>query len=133
MKTFKLSISTPTGKSLEIDNAKQINAYVMEGRIGVMANHSPLVSSLKISDFSVQLENGEEIFGVLDGGVFNVTPEEVTVLTTRFDFNKEIDVTSVKNEIEKVEELLKKDIKEAQKKSLNDRLTYAKLQLSIAK
>ncbi len=133
MKTFKLSISTPIGKNFESENVKQINANILEGRIGVMANHSPLVSSLKISDFSIILENGEELIGVVDGGIFNVTANEVTILTTRFDFDNEIDESEVNNEIKEIEYQLQADVKEAEQKSLGDRLQYANLKLEIAK
>ncbi len=132
MKTFKLSMSTPIGKNFEIDNVKQINANILEGRIGVMANHSPLVSSLKISDFSIELENGQTLIGVVDGGVFSVTAEGVTILTTRFDFSNEIDKSKVENEIKEIQYNLQDDVKETEQISLGERLQYSTLKLEIA-
>ncbi len=132
MKTFKLSMSTPIGKNFEIDNVKQINANILEGRIGVMANHSPLVSSLKISDFSIELENGQTLIGVVDGGVFSVTNEGVTILTTRFDFSNEIDKSKVENEIKEIQYNLQDDVKETEQISLGERLQYSTLKLEIA-
>ncbi len=133
MKTFKLSISTPIGKNFELENATQINANILEGQIGIMANHSPLVSSLKVSKFSVFTEDGKEIYGVVDGGVFSVTATEVTILTTRFDFADEINRSSTENEIKEIEYNLQADVKAAEQKSLNDRINYANLKLEIAK
>ncbi len=133
MKTFKLSISTPIGKNFELENATQINANILEGQIGIMANHSPLVSSLKVSRFSVFTEDGKELHGVVDGGVFSVTAKEVTILTTRFDFSDEINRSSTENEIKEIEYNLQADVKAAEQKSLNDRINYANLKLEIAK
>ncbi len=132
MKTFKLSISTPIGKNYEVENAVSINAYILEGRIGVMANHSPLISSLRISDFSIDLEDGTQIFGVVDKGVFNVTKDSVSILTTRFHFSDEVDVKKTEVQVKQIEDALQHDVKEAEQKSLSDRLQYAKLQVEIA-
>ncbi len=133
MKTFKLSISTPIGKNFEIENAVQLNADILEGRIGVMAKHTPLVSSLKVSEFSVELDNGQQLIGVVDGGIFNVTGEEVTILTTRFDFNDEINIDETKNEIKEIEYQLQDDIKEFEQSEFEKRLRYSNLKLEIAK
>ncbi len=133
MKTFNLSISTPIGKNFETDQAVSINAWLIEGRIGVMANHSPLVSSLKVSTFTIQLENGEEIVGVTDGGIFSVTEEGVTILTTRFEFSDEVIIEETNNEIKEAEYLLQDDVKGTAQKSLSDRITYANLKLEIVK
>lgn len=133
MKTFKITISTPIGKNFEADNAIMINADLLEGRIGVLANHSPLVSSLKVSEFSIELENGEKLNGVVDGGIFNVSTEGVTILTTRFDFDYEVDEKSTVDEIKAIEHELQYDVKSNEQKSLNDRHIYADLKLAIAK
>ncbi len=133
MKTFKLSISTPIGKNYEVENAVAINAYILEGRIGVMANHSPLISSLRISTFTIELEDGSTLTGVVDKGVFNVTKDEVTILTTRFDFSDEIDVKKTEKEVKQIENTLQRDVKDAEQKSLGDRLKYAQLQVEITK
>ncbi len=132
MKTFNLSISTPIGKNYEVENAVAINAYLLEGRIGVMANHSPLISSLRISDFTIELEGGKKLYGVISKGVFNVTKDEVTILTTRFDFAEEVDVEKTKKEIELVKDTLQKDVKAEEQRSLSDRLKYAELQLEVS-
>lgn len=131
MKTFKLSISTPVGKNFEIENAVVINAYLLEGRIGIMANHTPLVSSLKISDFSIETEDGKKLVGVVDGGIFNVTKDDVTILTTRFDFVDQINVSNTKNEIKEIEYILQDDVKDVEQRHLEDRLKYSKLKLEI--
>lgn len=131
MKTTLLSISTPTGKKYQ-ENVVQVNAEIAEGRIGVLASHSPLVSSLKISLFSIKQKDGEIKHGVVSGGIFNVTGLEITILTTDYVFKEEIDVSRAKNEISKIEKELSKDIKDSQKEALNDRLKYEELKIVLA-
>ncbi len=132
MKTFKLSISTPIGKNFNIENVVSLNANILEGWIGIMANHSPMISSLKISTFSIELDNGETIIGAIDGGIFNVSPTEVIILTPRFDFADEISNEEVVREINEIEQELQKDVKEAEQQALNDRHIYAEIKLEVA-
>ncbi len=132
MKTFKLSISTPIGKNYETESAVMINANVLEGRIGVLANRSPLISSLKVSDFTIELEDGSKLTGITSGGIFNVTKDGVTMLTTRFDFSHEINIEKAKEELADIEKEFQKDVKDAAQNSLNRRHIYAELQVKIA-
>lgn len=131
MKTFKLSISTPMGKSYESESVKQLNCHLLEGRIGVLANHSPIVSSLKVSTFSIELENGDKLEGVVNGGVFNVTSEEVSILTTTFEFKSKVNVEKTKSNILELEKRLKQDLKGAQLKATQELLIYENLKLTL--
>ncbi len=130
MKTTLLSIATPTGKRFQ-KNVVQINAEIAEGRIGVLAKHVPLVSSLKTSLFSIRYEDGKIEHGVVAGGIFNVTGAEVTILTIDYVFESEIDVSRAKKEIEKIKKELSNNIKDAQKKALNERLKYEELKIEL--
>ncbi len=130
MKTTLLSIATPTGKRFQ-KNVVQINAEIAEGRIGVLAKHVPLVSSLKTSLFSIRCEDGKIEHGVVAGGIFNVTGAEVTILTIDYVFESEIDVSRAKKEIEKIKKELSNNIKDAQKKALNERLKYEELKIEL--
>lgn len=132
MKKFNISISTPTGKSFEITEAVIINVNLLEGQMGVMAKHTPLVSSLKISKFSIKLENSEKLLGVVHGGIFNVTKEEVSILTTRFDWSNEININKTQDEISNIKNQMQSDIKKAEADSLNNRLNYENLKLEIS-
>lgn len=124
MKTFKISISTPAGKTFESNEAVTINANLLEGRIGVYANHAPLLSSLKISDFSIKLEDGTLLRGVIRGGVFNVSANEVTILTTKFKFDNEIVIKDVQDEINNLNYQLNGELLPTEKETLESRMKY---------
>ena len=132
MKTFKLSISTPTGHKLEMEDIRLLTADLLEGRIGIMANHTPLVSSLKISRFKIINKNNNETIGVVKGGIFDVKGDEVIILTPNFCMQYEVKPENCENEIKNVKYQMQSDIKDAEAKSLEDRLIYAKFKLDLA-
>lgn len=132
MKTFKLSISTPTGHKYEQDDAQLLTADLLEGRIGILADHTPLVSGLKISTFRIKDKNGQEIQGVVKGGIFDVKKDEVIILTPNFCMEDEVNRQHCEDEIKNVEYQMQSDVKDAEAKSLDERIKYAKLKLSIA-
>lgn len=131
-KTTLLSISTPTGKVFK-DDVAQVNVDISEGRIGVLAKHSPLVSSLKTSTFNIRYEDGRVLHGVVAGGIFNVTGTEVTILTTDFLFSDEVDITRCEKDIAKMKYMLEADLQSEEEKGLKDRLKYEELKLELAK
>lgn len=132
MKTFKLSISTPTGHKYYEEKVQLLTADLLEGRIGIMAEHTPLISSLKVSIFRIKDENGNESQGAVKGGIFNVTKEEVIILTPNFCMEEEVKPQHCEDEIKNVEYQMQTDVGEQEAKSLAERHEYAKLKLSMA-
>ncbi len=131
MKTFKLSISTPTGHKYDHEEVQLLTADLLEGRIGIMADHTPIVSSLKISIFKIKDKEGNEFNGVVKGGIFDVKKDEVIILTPNFCMEDEVKPQHCEDEIKNVEFQMQSDVKEAEAKSLDDRVKYAKLKLSL--
>lgn len=132
MKTFKLSITTPTGHKFTEEKVQLLTADLLEGRIGILADHTPLVSSLKISIFTIKDENGNEYKGAVKGGIFDVKKDEVIILTPNFCMEDEVKHTHAEDEIKNVEFQMQSDVKDAEAKSLADRHLYAKLKLSLS-
>lgn len=131
MKTFKLSISTPTGHKYEATNVVMLTADLLEGRIGIMAEHTPIVSSLKVSIFKVELEDGSVVKGAVKGGIFDVKKDEVIILTQNFCMEYEVKVQNAEDEIKNVQFQMQSDVKEAESKTLSNRYKYAELKLSL--
>jgi len=50
------------------------------GELGIAPRHAPLITRLKPGQVRVQLENGEEQFFYVSGGILEVQPNVVTVL-----------------------------------------------------
>lgn len=127
MKNFRISISTPGGKVFD-DEITQLNIGISSGRIGVYANHSPMISSIITSTFSIIKEDGSKRNGVITSGIFNVNPEEVTLLTTNFVWEDEVDLGFVNNEIKNMEYSLKGELLPTERESLLDRLKFVEMQ-----
>ena len=51
------------------------------GELGIAPKHTPLITRLKSGDVRVQQENGEEQFFFISGGILEVQPHVVTILS----------------------------------------------------
>jgi F-type H+-transporting ATPase subunit epsilon len=61
-------------------NAQMVIATGEMGELGIAPRHAPLITRLKPGQVRVQLENGEEQFFYVSGGILEVQPNVVTVL-----------------------------------------------------
>ncbi len=51
------------------------------GDVGIAPRHAPLLTRLKAGEVRVQQESGEEQFFFVSGGILEVQPDQVTVLS----------------------------------------------------
>ncbi|MBN8727821.1 MAG: F0F1 ATP synthase subunit epsilon [Xanthomonadales bacterium] len=61
------------------------------GELGIAPRHAPLITRLKPGQVRVQLENGGEQFFYVSGGILEVQPTVVTVLTDTAIRAKDLD------------------------------------------
>ena len=61
-------------------DAQMVIATGEVGVLGIAPRHAPLITRLKPGQVRVQLENGEEQFFYVSGGILEVQPSVVTVL-----------------------------------------------------
>jgi len=80
-----------------------------EGVMGILPNHSPLLTVLQYGVITVRSKGKEEVFAVA-GGVAEVQPDQVTVLADAAENVEEIDLQRAENARRKAEELLKKGV-----------------------
>lgn len=78
----------------------------VEGEMGVLPNHAPLLSTLKYGILKVRYQGREEVFTVA-GGVVEVQPQIVTVLADAAENVEEIDVARAEAARKRAEEYLK--------------------------
>jgi|SaaInl7_135m_RNA_FD_contig_21_275636_length_687_multi_7_in_0_out_0_1 F-type H+-transporting ATPase subunit epsilon len=77
-----------------------------EGEMGILPNHSPLLTTLNFGIIKVRNQGVEEIFTVA-GGVAEVQPDIVTVLADRAESIREIDIARAEAARERAERYLK--------------------------
>ncbi|HIY10092.1 MAG TPA: F0F1 ATP synthase subunit epsilon [Candidatus Anaerofilum excrementigallinarum] len=83
MKTFPLTIASPDGNLFDQPVVRLILRGT-EGDLAVMAGHIPFITAVRPGDCRVDLEDGSEKLGRLDGGLLTVAEERVTLLSGSF-------------------------------------------------
>ena len=79
MKQFQLSMITPRGNFYD-GKATIITLRISEGYVGLMADRLPLMSSVKVSQFTLTDENGKDRVGVIGNGIVKTFKENVDII-----------------------------------------------------
>ncbi len=94
-----------------------------DGEMGILPNHSPVLSTLKFGIIKVRTKQEEKVFTVA-GGIVEVQPDHVIVLADAAENVEEIDTSRAEAARKRAEELLSKAIPE-------DTDTYLALQSAL--
>lgn len=106
---FRLKITSPYGTFYDQD-VQTINVKTVDGYIGVLENHIPLVSPLEISIMMIRTSEGERHV-TLAGGIIYVKKKETVIVTPSVEFVEDIDVTRANEAYQRAKQRL--DNKEA--------------------
>jgi F-type H+-transporting ATPase subunit epsilon len=86
--------------------ATEVVAHGVDGDVGILTGHAPLLVQLAIGPLQVQEESGAWLKAVVDGGFLHVSSEEgatrVDVLATNAQLASEIDVDAVNRRLEEL-------------------------------
>ena len=85
MSSYLLKISSPNG-DLFCGNVTKLCVRGTEGELAVMAGHIPFVSYVKPCECKIELEDGSERFGLIQGGLLTVSKEQVILLSGEFSW-----------------------------------------------
>ena len=134
MAKFQLQIITP--REIFYDGeASIITLKISEGYVGIMANRMPLMSSVKISSFTLREEaNGEEKIGIIGNGIIKTDKEEVTIIVNDVLWVKEASRTEIDKKLNKLKDKLS-SIKEegTRKQKVQDAIDFWELALKEVK
>jgi len=117
---LELSLVTP-GRELVADRVDQVNIPASEGDIGILYDHTPLITTLRPGPLSYQKGN-ETVELVVSGGYAEVTENRVTILAETAEFAHEVDRERAEAARKKAEQILaradlsEEEFKEAQLK-----------------
>ena len=87
---LRLEIVTPERLAYE-DDVDSVNVPGIEGELGILPHHAPLVSTLGFGELRIRKGGSEEIFAIV-GGFVQVRPDKVVVMAETADLAAEIDV-----------------------------------------
>jgi F-type H+-transporting ATPase subunit epsilon len=77
-------------------SAQMVIATGEMGELGIAPRHAPLITRLKPGQVRVILENGEEQFFYVSGGILEVQPQVVTVLADTVVRGADLDEASAR-------------------------------------
>ena len=84
-----------------------VNLPGVEGDMGILPNHSPVLALLRFGVVSVKTKTDEQFFTVA-GGVAEVQPDQVTILADAAENVDEIDIHRAESARKRAEEMLSK-------------------------
>jgi F-type H+-transporting ATPase subunit epsilon len=93
------------------------------GEVGIAPRHTPLLSPLKSGEVKVTLQDGEEQFIFVSGGMLEIQPHVVTILADTAVRAKDLDEAAAIEAKERAEDALKDKASE---------IDYAKAQAELA-
>ena len=88
-------------------DADIVNLPGMEGDMGILPNHSPVLTLLRFGVITIKTKTDEQFFTVA-GGVAEVQPDQVTILADAAENVDEIDIQRAEQARKRAEEALLK-------------------------
>ncbi|BBH23853.1 ATP synthase epsilon chain [Paenibacillus baekrokdamisoli] len=104
MSSFLLEIVTPERKVY----AEDVNMVIVkgtEGEMGILANHIPLVTPLKIAAITIKKDRNEEIIAV-NGGFLEVRKDKVVILAESAELPSDINLDRAESAKQRAEQRL---------------------------
>lgn len=104
-----------------------------EGRMGILPNHSPLLTSLGFGEVMVRVEGEAEYFAI-GGGVAEIQPDHVTVLADSAEAADEIDFERAENARQKAQQAMKEgvDVDSARYAQIEAALKRAQIRIDVS-
>lgn len=81
----------------------------VEGEMGILPNHSPLLTVIDYGVITTRVAKEEEYFTV-SGGIAEVQPDKVTILADAAENVEEIDISRAEEARKRAEEMLHDDV-----------------------
>jgi F-type H+-transporting ATPase subunit epsilon len=123
--TFLLEIVTPERK-VYAEEANMLIVKGVEGELGILPNHIPLVTPLKIAPITVKKQGAKDVLIAVNGGFMEVRKDKVVILAESAELPEQIDVDRAKAAKERAQKRL------ADAKQANVDFTRAELALQRA-
>lgn len=103
---FLFELVTPERKVLA-EEVDMILARASDGDIGIMANHSPLMTSITISQLLIK-KDGKQRYIAIGGGILEVSRDKTVLLADTAELSDEIDINRAEQAKQRAETRLEK-------------------------
>lgn len=105
-RTFTLEIVTPDRVVLSDNQIVSLIAPGTAGYLGILANHAPLMTELRVGEMTVRRADGSEEHLATTEGFMEVSENKVTILTDTAEKAEEIDIERAREAVRRAQELL---------------------------
>lgn len=122
MSSFLLEIVTPERK-VYANDAKMIVVKGVEGELGILPRHIPMVTALKIAPVLIKKTDGQQERVAVHGGFMEVRNDKVVILAESAELGSDIDIDRARKAKERAEQRLAADRK--------DEIDFKRAQLAL--
>jgi F-type H+-transporting ATPase subunit epsilon len=127
---LQIQVVTPEREVAVCDDATLVVARGVEGEVGIMPGHTPMLIALSVGALAYVREDGRRLVIAVDGGFLQVSRDKVIVLAEFAVLPSEIDTGQTQAEID---ELRRRIAAEAENDDLKRRLARAELVHAVAR
>jgi F-type H+-transporting ATPase subunit epsilon len=103
--TFRLEIVTAE-RMVYSDDVNALVAWGVEGQLGILPHHAPLMTMLQPGDLLIRKDKEEEYLAI-SGGFLEVRPDKVIILADACERVEEIDIARAEEAKRRAQETLK--------------------------
>ncbi|WP_238997962.1 F0F1 ATP synthase subunit epsilon [Nocardioides limicola] len=82
-------------------DAKRVIARTVEGDVGILPNHAPMLSLMISGVVDIQTPDEETLVAAVDAGFLSVAENRVSILAERADLSHDIDLEQARAELER--------------------------------
>lgn len=124
-RTIAIDIVTPD-RVVFRDEIEILIAPALDGLLGILPGHAPLVTGVKIGLVKIR-KDGQEFFIATSGGILEVRPDQISLVVSTAELPDEIDVDRARRAKIRAEERLK------EKSGVDEARARAALERAIAR
>jgi F-type H+-transporting ATPase subunit epsilon len=111
MAQMKLDVVT-IERSLYEGEAEMVIAPGIEGEMGILPRHAPLITALNYGELTLRRTGEEDRYIAIGGGFIEVQPHHVMILADVAEYAEEIDIERAEAARKRAEELLSQTLRE---------------------
>ncbi len=130
MATIRLDVVTAE-RSVFSDDVDEVVVPGIEGQLGILPHHAPLMTTLQPGELTVK-KGGEEYCIAVTGGFLEVRPDRVIILADAAERDDEIDVCRAEEAKRRAEERLRQRTPDIDLAQAEAALRRAMMRLAVA-
>jgi len=131
MATMRLEIITAESQ-VYADDVEMVVAPGMEGQLGILAHHAPLMTALQPGEILIR-KDGEDSYLAVTGGFMEVIGNTVTILADACERSEEIDEDRAQSAVERARGQLSQQSSDLQLERVAVALRRAQVRLNVAR